>query len=308
MTDEHQLDDHDDDDLFNQFAEASDNGTSASNVGLDANAGATEEEEALSDDRLRDDKGRFASAGDTELESDPGEEDGDPLPEAAEAEPETDWKQKAADLEHRYKSDLGRQNALQRKIAEQEQQIQALKAEPVKRENPEGSGMSDGEWEALKKDFPEIAAGVESRLNAVTQSYQSKIDSLERQVQPMQQYSEEQFKQAQYQILEQHHPDWRDVSRSNEYRSWITEQPPLVQKMMSSNNAADAGWLLDQYKLSSGAQQKQQQSDELKAKREQQLRSAQTVSRRGVTNQDLQDPSALFDHFAEKADRSKRRA
>lgn len=288
----------DGDDLFDEFADAKDSGDAIADDGADE----------LGDDldaQIRDEQGRFAAGDDPD-------EDPDPLPLAAEAVPETNWQEKATQWEHRYNSDLGRQNSLQRKIAEQDATIQQMKSQPAA--NPGGSGMSDDQWESLKQDFPEVADGVEAKLNAITSGYEERITQLQSQMQPIQQQAEHQqqenerqFINSQLQILQEKHSDWNVVGKSNDYREWLSVQRPSIRSMGKSHDAEDAIELLDRYKQDTGETQKQQQADDLKAKRQRQLQSSQTVSRRGVINQDLDSEDALFDHFAAKHDQKRQR-
>lgn len=263
--------------------------------------------------QARDEQGRFASEDSLDDEQDgdngedgqgeQGEEDGQQPDPLAELER---YKQEAQQWQHRYNSDLGRQNALQRRIQEQEQQIKQLQSKAPQAsnqngsDNPEGSGYTDAEWEALKEDFPEVAQALEKRMAAVSSQYQQQIQQLQQQIQPIQQQAHEQYVSSQYQILEQQHPDWRDVAATNEFRQWVNTQPPAVQQLMGSENAADAAYLISNYKLASGVQQQQAQA--VNQRRQRQLQNAQTIPNRGgrrTPGQPAEDDlDAAFDYFA----------
>ena len=277
----------------------------------DASAESQEDE---SFDRPRDEQGRFAEAAggdDDEL----GDED---LPEATEqqgeavgddkAPPELSEldkaKQEAQNWQHRYQSDLGRQSALQRKVQELEQENQRLRQSGGKQsgDNPEGSGYSDEQWEAMKEDFPEVAQAIEARFAAMESQYQQQYQKLQGQVEPIQQQAHEQFIQSQYSILEQQHPDWRDTVAKPEFNQWLQRQPSTVQQMMGSENAAEAAYLLDNFKLSTGAAE--QSNANLQQRRKRQLEQSQTVPRRSGRQRSTipdDDPDALFDYFADRA-------
>ena len=264
---------------------------------------------AYESEQPRDEQGRFASAGaeldgdDTAGAADDGEADGgqpDPLAELER------YKQEAEQWQHRYNSDLGRQSALQRKISEQEQLIQQLQSKAPQTanqggsDNPEGSGYTDAEWEAMKEDFPEVAQAIEARFAAMANQHQQQMQQLQQQIQPIQQQAHEQYVSAQYQVLEQQHPDWRDVAASNEFRQWVSTQPPTVQQLMGSESAADAAYLIGNYKLASG--QQQQQTQAMNQRRQRQLQNAQTIPNRGgrrKTGQPAEDDlDAAFDYYA----------
>lgn len=234
---------------------------------------------AQSQETPRDDKGRFKSK-DEEL---------------------AELREEAQKWQHRYNSDLGRQNALQRKIQEQEQQLSQLRKAPQQEQSP--AGMSPAEWETLKEDFPEIAAAMESRLSVINQQYESKISRLEQQIQPMQQQAQQQYKNAQYQILESQHPDWKTVAQTPEFRQWIDAQPSAVVQLMESDEAADAAYLIGTYKLHTQPTSSIQ-SDDLKQRREKQLRQGQTLSNRGGRKKSAMpaedDYENSFNFFAEQ--------
>lgn len=230
----------------------------------------------------------------------------DPEPEP-EPEPQTNaelerYKQEIQQWQHKYNSDLGRQNALQRKIQELENENNTLRTS-----NPQGSGMSDKEWNELQQDFPEIARAVETKLKSITSQYESKIQALEQNITPIQQQiaqqAEEAFISQQYKLLEEQHADWKDIAGSEEFKTWVAQQPVKVRELVSSKEAADAAYLIGSYKRDVMPQQQTSQS-ELKQRRERQLRQAQTVPSRGGRVRGNEPPDddyeAAFDFFASK--------
>ena len=254
----------------------------------------------------RDDKGRFASA---EGDQSAGTENTDSTLGNTSAEPEKGiehWREEAKNWQHRYNSDLGRQNALQQKIADQDAVIQQLQQKAPTAEPPtsaeDATGMSGEEWMLFKEEFPEMAAGVEKQFNSMQQRIQGMEKQFNSQLQPMQEQHaeqqrlvEQQHAEAQFTVLETKHPDFKDVVNSTEFDGWLKQQPVAVQQLMDSNNAADAAYLLDGYKATL-------QPTELSTKRERQLRDAQTVSGRSTrkTPTAADDYDAAFDEFAGK--------
>jgi hypothetical protein len=268
------------------------------------------------DAKPRDGHGRFAAKADDDSlddEQDAADDDTAADAEVAEGEqadtasddPHAEIERLRRELQmsqHRYQSDVGRVNAYQRQIAQLQQQIAQLQQGGKKAgENPEGSGYSDAEWKALQEDFPEVAAAIEKRLNAVSTQYERQIQQLQGQLQPIQQQAHEQFLQAQYSVLEQQHPDWRDTVNTPEFHQWLQQQPPMVQQLMESENAAEAAYLLNTYKLATGASQ--QPNTHLQQRRQRQLKAAQTVPNRGGRQRSTipdDDPDALFDYYASR--------
>lgn len=207
-------------------------------------------------------------------------------------------RKEVVDWQHRYNSDLGRQNALQRKIQELQQQNQLLQKKAVS--SP--AGMTDKEWKDLQEDFPEIAKAVESRLSSITNNYEEKIRTLESRVAPIQEQAERSYVSEQYRILEKEHPDYADIAKSEQFKSWVANQPDSVRALIESKQAADAAYLLRTYKNETMKTDKPH--SELKQRREMQLRQAQTVpSRGGRARSNLppdDDYEAAFDYFAVK--------
>lgn len=257
-------------------------------------------------EKPRDDQGRFA----TEEDDQGGDDDqGEQQPQETAEQRLERLEREAEQWRHRYQSDLGRQNALQRKIQQLEQEKQQLQQQPQPSgegegdDNPEGSGMSDAEWETLKKDFPEIAAGIDQQLSRVTQQYESRIQQLETQLTPIQQQAEAQAQVAEENALASQHPDWRETINTNDFHAWLSEQPQTVQELTNSPYAADAAYLLTSFKVMTGRNRQSGNADQ--ARRQRRLQSAQTVpSRGGRQRSDVPegDEDALFDYFAERAD------
>ena len=85
------------------------------------------------------------------LEPEDPEPEGEPDP-AAELAAARDELQK---WQHKYNSDLGRQNAYQRQIQEKDQLIAQLQS--AQSANP---GVVNKHWDTLKEDYPDIAQGI----------------------------------------------------------------------------------------------------------------------------------------------------
>ncbi|WP_271270491.1 hypothetical protein [Aliamphritea hakodatensis] len=257
----------------------------------------------------RDDKGRFASADNDQNTdgADGNKDDGQSAETDGAAEPEKGteyWQAEAQKWEHRFNSDAGRQRALQQKIAEQNTVIEQLQQKgPVAESSTTGeeaTGMSGEEWALFKEEFPEMAAGVEKQFNTMAQQIQGMQQQFASQLKPMQEQhaeqqrlAEQQYADAQFTVLENKHPDFKAVVNSAEFDSWLKQQPSAVQQLMASDDAADAAYLLDGYKATL-------EPTALSAKRERQLRDAQTVSGRSTrkTPAAADDYDAAFDEFA----------
>ena len=208
-------------------------------------------------------------------------------------------REEAQRWQHKYNSDLGRQNAFQRKVTEQQQYIQQLESK-MKRSTPES--MTPNEWKALQEDYPEIAQGFQAYMGQIEARHKAELESVRRDLQPIQQQAQESYIQDQFRLLETEHPDYRDVASSDDFKSWVAAQPQNIQSMITSEQAADAAYLLRTYKneLMPGVQA----SNELKQRREKQLRQAQTVPQRGGRTRSNMPPEddfeAAFEFFASR--------
>lgn len=227
------------------------------------------------------------------LEPEEPEPEGEPDP-AAELAAVKDELQK---WQHKYNSDLGRQNAYQRQIQEKDQLIAQLQS--AQSANP---GVVNKHWDTLKEDYPDIAQGISSLLEEKDSRHAREIESLKNSIAPIQAQAQQSFVQQQYSMLEQEHPDYAEIAASPEFNQWVQTQPHNVQQMMESDNAADAAYLLRTYKneKSPGVQA----TSELKQRREKQLRQAQNVPSRGGRSQQVMPPDddfeAAFDYFADR--------
>jgi len=203
--------------------------------------------------------------------------------------------------QHKYNSDLGRQHAFQKKVSEQQQYIQQLESQ-LKRGHGGQAAMTPDEWKVIQDDYPEIARGMQSYIGQLEARHKAEIESVRRDLQPIQQQAQDSFISDQFRILEMQHPDYREVAQSESFKLWVQAQPSHIQDMMSSNQAGDAAYLIRTYKndLMPGIQA----STELKQRREKQLRQAQTVPARGSRTRSNMPPEddfeAAFEFFASR--------
>ncbi|GEK48437.1 hypothetical protein HPA02_27200 [Bisbaumannia pacifica] len=297
-------DDQEADALFNEFAGEEGAGPQPPRE--------TDGEDTGDAGQARDEHGRYTAADNGEEDGVGGDdigEDGAPQQETAEQRLAR-LEQEAQQWQHRYQSDLGRQSALQRKIQQLEEENRKLQQrgglsttkEGEAGDNPEGSGMSDEAWQAFKEDFPEAAQAMEQQLSTLKTHYESRLQQIESQLSPIQAQAEQQTRLAQEQALEAQHPDWREVIQTPNFHAWLREQPVAVQQFTNSEEAADAAFLLQSFKLSQG-QAAPQANQGLQQRRQRQLQAARTVPNRGGRRRSEipdDDEDALFDYFAEK--------
>jgi len=233
-----------------------------------------------------------------ELLEDPADEtEEDP----SEPEPQDEVAALRAELQqwqHRYNSDLGRQNAYQRQLQEKDQLI----AQMQKSNQAKNPGISNDRWKVVSEDYPDIAEGVKALFEEQKQQHEMELQRVRAELQPIQQQAHQTYIDQQFDLLEREHPDYREIAASQDFKSWVAMQPQNVQQMITSEQAGDAAYLLRAYK--NDVQPGQQASSELKQRREKQLRQAQTVPSRGGRAQTQMPPDddfeAAFDFFASR--------
>jgi len=97
------------------------------------------------------------------------------------------------------------------------------------------------------------------------------------------------------------HPDVQEITGSKEWNEWIDKQPNGVKKLASSNDADDAGYVLDAYKEATGklsAQQEVEKARATKAKKDALLEDddgAGSDNSTTKTGEDKNDFGAGFD-------------
>lgn len=279
-------------------------------------ADSAEEERDQGEDKPTDDTAGQddAEAGEGETGSDgqAGDTSGEDLTPR-----EKELQAQLARLQQSEASQRGRVGALQRQIndfkrkqGQAESQPQQPSTTPGKpsEEDAQKQAMADAvgsdDWESLKQDFPDIARALEARLDADRQErtrLQQEVAELRSTVQPIQQQAHEQYLGSQQRALEARHADWQEVVNAPAFQQWLQQQPPSIQALTESDDAAEAAALLDLYKGTNQATGSDAaQADAQRAKRQQRLEGAVTPQRRGAAKRDAvpDDWEGQFNHFA----------
>lgn len=199
--------------------------------------------------------------------------------------------------QHRYNSDLGRQHAYQRQLKQQQQTIERLQ-----QSSSPSTAAADNSWKLVAEDYPDIAEGVKSLFEKQANEHRAELNRVRGELQPIQEQARKSYIDQQFVMLEKEHPDYREVAKSGEFKSWVATQPHPIQEMIQSEQAGDAAYLLRAYKndVSPGLQA----TSELRQRREKQLRQGQTVPSRGGRSKSNLPPEddfeAAFDFFASR--------
>lgn len=210
---------------------------------------------------------------------------------------------------HGFETNRGRVSAYQKKINELETKLKEKSnhadsakdgndADPGS--NPEGSGMSDEQWNEFAEDYPELASALEKRLADFDQALNARLGEIEHKVTPLEEKAHEEYVNSQLAVLETKHPDWQQVTSSEEFSKWITEQPEAVRELGNSLDAHDASFLIETFKSMTNAQ-----SNSSSQKRQERLRQSVNISSKGGGRQTgiPDDYDAAFDLFASQSNK-----
>lgn len=220
-------------------------------------------------------------------------------------------------LRHSEASQRGRLGAYQRQINDLQRQMQERQqAAQQQQQQPAGGGddqqrqdmaeaMGSDDWQTFAEDFPDMARALEARLQSDRQEraqLEQRLASYEPALQSIQQQAQEQHLQVQEDALAARHPDWREVVAAPEFAEWLNQQPESLQRLTSSDDAAEAAALLDMYQAQHGGGSTGSRTG-TPDRRQQRLAAAQSVGRRGAPRQSqvADDFDAAFDHYAAKS-------
>lgn len=181
------------------------------------------------------------------------------------------------DIEHSFKSQVGRVSALQKKLDSQ---------------NPLAKKFDDDLAVAME-DYPEI-------VKPMIDYFERKYGDLDQRLAPIQQQNDRQDEQryidTQLSIINSSIPDWRDIIASTDYSNWIAEQPKAVQDMRNSYDARDYQYLIGSF------QSTKNKSNELAQRRQDKLAGNVAVQSKGASKSTSapDDFSSAWEYYASK--------
>ncbi len=259
-----------------------------------------------------------ASAETTDDDATSGEESSDETEEAAasdDAAAEDIWKdatpaQRAAfeAAQHENRSHRGRTSALDRKLNA------TSAATPHQAPSPEDVEK----WEQFKAEYPEVAGPMEQRFESRLTRLETENAELRTQVTGI---TDDQIQDAindQEALLGQRHPDWEQLTASDDFSTWLPNQPRYVQEGFARNGKAivdgqEAASLINLFKVDHPAAAGNDPSDAgdtpakdttntgMDSRRQRRLKSAVTAES-GQAGPGAGPPEgdfdAAFDHFA----------
>lgn len=209
-------------------------------------------------------------------------------------------------LTHKIKSDDGRVSALQRKInaLEKAQQPDAISPTEFAK-----AFKSKDSWKAFAEDNPEAAKPIEEFMQGLAEATAQNLEKTDKKAtQAMEANAVDEDAKAQ-DALTQAHPEWLDWIVSDDYMSWISQQPASLQTIVEDGTVEDSIKLLDMFKtymIANGKFGAKPPVDpkvaKIKQKRNRQLQDGQQTPANGGSAKPISDSdtSSLFDHFVQK--------
>ncbi len=173
------------------------------------------------------------------------------------AAPEDIWadaspEQKAAfeASKHENQSHRTRASAQNRKIAELMSAPESA-AEPAA--DTAATPETDEGWEQFKSDYPEVAAPMEKRFEARMAKLEAENTDLRGRVTGITDAQTQGAIDNEEALLAQRHPDWEQLTASEDFATWLPDQPRYVQEGFARNGTAivdgqEAASLIDLFK------------------------------------------------------------
>ena len=176
------------------------------------------------------------------------------------------------ELEHQAVSDSGRVSALTRKLQD---------PVPLQEGAPE---ESFDKWNTLQEEYPDIADGAAEKIGAL----EAKVERMvEERLAPLRELEEQRYVDGQIQMVASRYPDWQETVHSEDFDTWMGQQPLKVQDLRGSMESEDYIYLLKCYNAD-----KSEQVEEIRSTRENQLKTNVAVPKRGPSR-----PSGPPDDF-----------
>ena len=152
----------------------------------------------------------------------------EPSEKEIDTKPEHDWKKRHDDLR-------SFNNKLQEEIKQLKEQLENA--------TPTDLGYNEEELAAFKEQYPDFAHILEQALAKQKHEFDKLLKKQKKE--ELEKLTERQ--QAEAKIAEKH-PDWVSIRDSEQFKTWLKQQPRGLQAQASSTNPDDAIEVLDFYK------------------------------------------------------------
>lgn len=146
--------------------------------------------------------------------------------------------------EQKYKSDLGRQSALQRKLYEARKENAALRTHIAKPQDPaiataakRDQASTLAEWKQLQEADPDLAKAFDARLDErVTALRAEQKAQLDATVNPLNQHIEENYEDEQRRLLLEQVPNFQEVVNNPVYSEWLNTRASQGVRNLALNS------------------------------------------------------------------------
>lgn len=213
--------------------------------------------------------------------------------------------------EHRYNSDVGRVSAYQRQVNQLQADLEEARKQPAKRDKPEPSAedvaaalATDESWKAMQEDYPEIAERIAKYVDKRLEPL-AKIDTIDERLKETEQRIEPAIEEAEKAVINERiqdvrkvHEDFDQIVNHQMFGEWLEKQPAAIQALQYSPEVVDAISLVGYFKdyatanlpaetiagkpntktPSAGEHTQADDADELRRKRAERLRAAESPS------------------------------
>lgn len=191
-------------------------------------------------------------------------------------------------------------------------------ADQKKATNAITSVLEAERWKQVREEYPELMQPLEEALTAIggaVEEVRSTASSASAHIEQQRQIDQvRQQEQRAVEALSERHPDWQQTVRTPEYRDWIADQSPYIQRIhRESTDADEVSVVLDLYRAQARPRQEapsptttptpvpNTRSDALPANRRRQMGSGFSTRARGRqmtgTLPPADDGDAAWDYF-----------
>lgn len=201
------------------------------------------------------------------------------------------------ELEHQFRSSNGRVSALQQKI-----NLLSKQAPEVKKELTQEEIEEEQQLAATLELYPEF----KPILDKIERERKSDIQQISSRIDPITQSEEERYVSSQIEILDKDIPTWKDTVNNESWDKWLLNQPPQIQQMAESLNAADYKYLFKIYSqdnpVDTAEAEKEAKAQQLMQSRATKNAAHVSVKGKGETKQSMpaDDYDSAFDYYAAK--------
>lgn len=159
------------------------------------------------------------------------------------------------DYRQKFQSNNGRISAYQRQVEELNHKLSSQVDSAAQGNTHEeaqdklAQDINNSSWDELLEDMPDVAEAINQRLESVVSS---RLGQIEQKISPLTERVQQERMEVEIAALKSRHPDFQEIANSDAFDNWIAEQPHFVQSKRNSNDAAEAAYLLDNFKAMTG--------------------------------------------------------